>query len=188
MKNWQRSVLLLAFALGACATAVGQVPPPSEAHLGGKTIFITRHMQKAEGSDPPLNREGAENAERLADMLEDKNISAIFATSTRRAMETAAPLAKRRNIAISVYDPRNPQALVTALAPNGGAVLIVGHSNTVHDLVERFGGLPPDQLAEDDYGRVFEINSRGGVREFSVSCSGRTPGKAPTGESVPCPQ
>lgn len=169
MKNWRESVLLAAFALGGCTASTMLPPAKSGASSDGKTIFVTRHMQKAEGNDPPLSREGAVSAERLADILADENVSAIFATSTRRAMETAAPLSNRTGMAVTAYDPRDPQLLVTAVAASKGSVLIVGHSNTVHDLIERLGGQPPIQLADDDYGRVFVIDAKGNVREFKVS-------------------
>lgn len=133
-------------------------------------IFVTRHMQKAEGNDPPLSSEGAAAATRLADALAGKGVTAIFATQTLRAMQTAAPLASRTGVPITPYDPGDPQALVTTIASNNtGAVLIVGHSNTVHDLVDRLGGTPPPPLSEHDYGRVFVIDEKGGVTEFKVS-------------------
>ena len=39
-----------------------------------------------------------------------------------------------------------------------GAVLIVGHSNTVPDLVPRFGGVPAPVIGDDDYGTIFIVN------------------------------
>lgn len=126
-------------------------------------------MQKAEGADPSLSAEGAANAERLAKALADKGIAAIFATPTRRAMETAAPTARRTGVEITPYDPRDPQSLAAAVYAARGAVLVVGHSNTVPDLVARFGGrTPPAPLTEQDYGTVFVVDAEGGVETFEV--------------------
>lgn len=144
-------------------------PPKPGASSPTKTIFVTRHAHKAEGNDPPLSPEGAASAERLADILANENVSAIFATSTRRAMETAAPLSGKTGVAITAYDPRDPRLLVLSATANAGSVLIIGHSNTVHDLIGRLGGQPPAQLTEDDYGRVFVIDANGSVSEFKVS-------------------
>ena len=99
-------------------------------------------------------------------MLADKGISAIYATPTRRAMETAAPLSKKTGVAISEYDAKNPETLVASVAENDGAVLVVGHSNTVPDLVVRFGGRSQPQMTDQDYGTVFLIDAAGDVHEF----------------------
>ena len=162
------AVLSAVFMLGGCVAAIPASVP--EAQGAERLVYVTRHMQKLGGDDPSLSAEGAAAAERLADALENKGISAIFATSTRRAMETAAPLALRTEVQVTAYDPRDPQALVAAAAASPGAVLVVGHSNTVHDLVARFGGrTPPAPLTEQDYGTVFVISATGGVDVFELN-------------------
>lgn len=168
MKSWWTTILVAAFALWGCAP----MPASQSIEAGassGKIVYVTRHMNKADGTDPSLSPDGAKAAERLAAALADKGVSAIFATPTRRTMETAAPLARRLGIATSAYDPANPAALVSSVAASAGSVLIVGHSNTVHDLIARLGGKPPVPLEDDDYGRVFAIDATGGTREFRVN-------------------
>jgi phosphohistidine phosphatase SixA len=120
-----RSLLALFLAL---ILAGGTIPQPANA---ADTVFVMRHLQKADGADPQLSAEGAANAQRLAGMLAKSGIKAIFATPTRRAMETAQPLAAKLAIPVTSYDPANPGELVSKVAAISGAVLIVGHSNTV---------------------------------------------------------
>lgn len=168
MKIGWTVILVAAFALWGCVAA----PAPHSTDAGaspGRTVYVTRHMNKAAGTDPALSPEGVQAAERLAAALEDKGVSAIFATSTRRAMETAAPLARQMGIVTTTYDPANLASLASSVAASSGSVLIVGHSNTVHDLVARLGGKPPVPLKDDDYGRVFAIDANGGTREFKVN-------------------
>lgn len=162
-----------AATLAACAAAPAGLAPadaidatPAAAQ---KTIFVIRHLQKGEGPDPSLTTQGAANAQRLADMLQEKKIVAIFATPTRRAMETADPLAQRLAIPVTPYDPRNPQALVAAVAGAAGPVLVVGHSNTVPDLVAAFGGAAPAPLSEEDYGTLFAVEADGDVSTLQVN-------------------
>lgn len=170
MKNFLGSILLGALILGLTACISSQ--SMDDAKAGGiadrQTIYVIRHLQKADGENPPLNSEGAAAAIRLATMLEDKRIRAIYATPALRAEETGAPLARRLGIAMTSYDPRDPQALVDAAGAVDGAVLVVGHSNTVPELVERFGGRPVPQLTEDDYGTIFAIDAAGAVRSIKV--------------------
>lgn len=132
------------------------------------TVYVIRHLQKAAGEDPPLTAEGSAEARRLAWFLERSGIRAIYATPTRRAMETAAPLAARLGIAVTPYDPDDPAALVQAARSVGGNVLVVGHSNTVGDLVASFGGRSPPVLTEEDYGTLFVVGAEGGVSQVAV--------------------
>ncbi|HET7315922.1 MAG TPA: histidine phosphatase family protein [Sphingomicrobium sp.] len=133
-----------------------------------KNVFVIRHLQKGEGADPSLSAQGAANAQRLAAMLKDEGIVAIFATPTRRAMETGAPLAKALGIAVTPYDPSNIAMLAAQVKAAAGPVLIVGHSNTVPDLVALFGGTRPAPLSEEDYGILFEVGADGDVTTAAV--------------------
>jgi probable phosphoglycerate mutase len=62
-------------------------------------LILIRHalplrVQTADGSpaDPPLGREGREQAERLAGWIRSESIDAIYTSPLRRARETAAPV------------------------------------------------------------------------------------------------
>lgn len=127
--------------------------------LSADTVYVIRHLQKATGDDPPLTAEGAAGAQKLSELLAKKKVRAIYATQTKRAMQTAEPLAKRLHLAIQAYDPKDPAALAGRVAKQKGAVLIVGHSNTVPDLVAKVGGKQPAPLADTDYGTVFVVRA-----------------------------
>jgi probable phosphoglycerate mutase len=80
-------------------------PPP-----GATEILLVRHgesepvdpekpFELVDGhGDPPLDPVGVEQAERLADRLAGEEIAAIYVTTLRRTVETAAPLAQRLGI------------------------------------------------------------------------------------------
>ncbi len=144
-------ILLFATILAMLGTA--------QPAVGATQIYIMRHLQKAEGNDPPLSPAGAAEAQELASLLGGSGtITAIFATQTQRAMDTAAPLAKRLGLTVTPYDPDAPQNLVEAVKAIHGAVLIVGHSNTVPDLVTRFGGISAPVIGDEEYGTIFIVN------------------------------
>ena len=123
------------------------------------TVYVIRHLQKAAGDDPPLTSEGAAGAQKLSELLAKKNVTAVYATQTRRAMQTAEPLAKKLGLTVTTYDPKDPAALAEKVAKQKGAALIVGHSNTVPELVAKLGGKQPGPLADTDYGTVFVVRA-----------------------------
>lgn len=162
------SLMIAALALGACATAQRTPGPEGALIAAPKQVFVIRHLQKGQGDDPSLTAEGAAAAQRLGEMLAGEGIAAIFATPTRRAMETAEPLAKRLGLPVTPYNPRDPDALVKAVAAVPGPVLVVGHSNTVAELVGRSGGTPPAPLKEENYGTLFVVEADGDVATLEV--------------------
>lgn len=167
MKSALAGLFLILSAFAAPSAASAQ---PIQASIRvSAPVFVIRHLQKAEGADPSLTAEGHANAERLAAMLKDKGIKAIFATPTRRAMETGEPLAKAFGLTVTPYDPANVGALGAAVKAAAGPVLIVGHSNTVPELVALFGGARPAPIADDQYGTLFEVAPDGTVTSASVS-------------------
>jgi broad specificity phosphatase PhoE len=123
------------------------------------TVYVIRHLQKESGADPALTADGKAGATALADLLADKGIKAIYATETRRAMETGAPLAAKLGVAVTPYEPSNPAALAKAIAGVKGAVLVVGHSNTVPQLVASFGGAEPAPIADDEFGTLYIVHA-----------------------------
>jgi broad specificity phosphatase PhoE len=66
-------------------------------------------------------------------------------------------VAAKLGLTPTVYDPRNPAALAEQVASIRGDVLVVGHSNTVADLVARFGGAPITPPKDTDFGTVWSI-------------------------------
>jgi len=81
MKRNGGLLLLAVLAAGGCVARDSR-PAAAEAAPTAlqKQVFVVRHLQKAQGDDPPLSAEGAANAQRLAELLAGKGIVAIFAT------------------------------------------------------------------------------------------------------------
>ena len=141
--------------LSACATADGRAGPGQ--------AFVMRHLQATTGEDPGLTEAGRRNAQLLANWFKKiDQPGAIFVTRYRRSQETAAPLAAKLRIRPIVYDPSNNDVLIEAVKAKGGNVLIVGHSNTVPDIVERLGGARPAPIQHHEHGDIWRVSERGG--------------------------
>ncbi len=125
-------------------------------------------MRKGEGEDPSLSAAGAQEAERLAALLKDRGIAAIFVTPTKRSRETAQPLATVTGAPIETYDPRDNAALAQRAAAIPGSILIVGHSNTVPDIVAALGGLRPAPLTHHDFGDLWLVEPGGATLKLRI--------------------
>ena len=82
-------------------------------------------------------------------------------TPSDRARDTAAPLARARGITPEEYDPLAYPALVARVRGEAGPALIVGHSNTVPDIVATLGGTKPGPLAHPDFGDIWTVTPAG---------------------------
>jgi broad specificity phosphatase PhoE len=123
------------------------------------TIFFVRHAEKAEGAgnDPDLSEAGHARAESLANTLKDAGISAVFVTELKRTQQTAAPLAKMLHLDPAIVPAKDLAALIAKLRASTGNALVVGHSNTVPDLIKAFGIATPIQIADGDYDNLFVL-------------------------------
>jgi phosphohistidine phosphatase SixA len=164
----RRGGFLLALAgaammLSGCATSAGQAAAEAPA------IYVMRHLEKGEGADPGLSAAGAANAARLAAWFEGRaKPRAIYVSTTRRARETAAPLAARLGLTPKAYNPADTPALLAQVRAEPGSVLVVGHSNTVPDIVAALGGTRPEPIADTDYGAIWMVAQDGRTERLAL--------------------
>lgn len=130
------------------------------------TIFLLRHAEKAAsgGTDPNLSVAGQKRAKRLAHVLKDAGISKIFVTEFKRTQQTAAPLATTLNLTPNIIPAQNSPLLITRLRASSGNVLVVGHSNTIPQVIAGLGITTPIQIGENDYDNLFVLLRRGTPR------------------------
>ena len=137
-----------------------------------QTYYIVRHAEKAvpvEGSnmmanDPPLSDAGKARAQSLKELLKDKDIAYIYSTNTIRTRTTVEPLSQLSGITIQTYGPKPDSAFIQQLRSLNKNVLIVGHSNTVDDIVNMLCGekkLPGD-LPDSEYDNLFIVTKKNG--------------------------
>ena len=69
---------------------------------GPTTVFVVRHGEPTQGSniDPALSDAGNQQAERLAEWLMPEWPAAVYASTMRRAVQTAEPLARRLGVEV----------------------------------------------------------------------------------------
>jgi broad specificity phosphatase PhoE len=159
MRRFAALLSLLLSVLPLCANA-GVGPPDT-------VVVVVRHAEKAtdDPKDPTLSEAGQARAQRLAAALRGLRPAAAYATQYRRTQMTAAPTALGNGFEVTVrpIDASNEATYAADLAhdirqgPPGRAVLVVGHSNTVPDVVKAFTGSEPEPIADDEFDRVYVV-------------------------------
>lgn len=146
----RRRTLLLALI---CLFVVAAARPASAA------IFVVRHAEKQteeNGKEVPLSEAGRARAVRLAAILRDAKIVAVYSTDTVRTLATGEPVARAAHVQPVLYDAAGPEAM-NALATRirrehpSDNVLVVGHSNTVGPLIRALGAAEPVEVRGDEY-------------------------------------
>jgi broad specificity phosphatase PhoE len=140
-----------------CAALAALSLLPGLAAAEPSAIYLVRHGEKLAGQDPELSPRGLERARHVAAILHRAGVTAIFSTPTARTRQTAAPLAQQTGVAVQLYDPAAPRALVEKVRGLSGAVVVVGHSNTLPELVKLFGGAPGAEIADDEFDRLYQL-------------------------------
>ncbi|MDH3403945.1 MAG: histidine phosphatase family protein [Acidobacteriota bacterium] len=171
-------------------------------------LLLARHAEKeAETGNPDLSPRGLERAEALAGVAESWRARAVYATDFCRTAQTALPLARRLGVPIVVQRSGSPAAGLDGCSPPisapvffldpvdrsaegllrwvleqhaGQAVLIVGHSNTVPEMLSALG-VGEFEIADDQYDRLFLVtyDSERGARVVERSYGEReTPAAA----------
>jgi phosphohistidine phosphatase SixA len=142
------------------------------------TFVVVRHANwKDDGSDdPPLTEAGKLRARRLADLLFSYGGVATYATRFRRAKDTARPTAELWKVPVTTYDATVPPAdLINQIKRQHptGAILIVGHSDTLPGIIEELCRCQIDPIPDSDYATRYQIALRPDSTVISVQ---RDPG------------
>ena len=93
----------------------------------------------------------------LAALLKDAKIAAIFTTEYKRTRDTAQPLAAATGVAAAAIDSKDAAGLIDKVKASAGNVLVVGHSNTVPDIIKALGVSEPVAIADDQFDNLFVV-------------------------------
>jgi phosphohistidine phosphatase SixA len=108
------------------------------------TIILIRHAERddlGEDPNPSLNEAGKKRAQKLLHVLGSAGIKAIYTSHYIRTKETAEPLATRLNLVATVIDEPSKIKNDIMAKHKGETVLVVGHTDTVPELINLLGGI-----------------------------------------------
>lgn len=124
-----------------------------------QTIIVVRHAERAGGTaaDVGLSEAGQCRAEHLAVMLYDAGITRIYTSEVARTQQTAAPLAAKLHLTPETVPAKDTAALLSKLRGGKGNALVVGHSNTVPEIVKELGAGATTPMADTEFDRMYVV-------------------------------
>ena len=131
------------------------------------TVVLIRHADRAVSTDrnPGLSPAGHQRAGELVRVLDHLDVVAgpdvIFATQYRRTQETAEPLAKALQLPVQIVEADDIIGLAERILAEhkGKVVLVIGHSNSIPQLIREFHGskkLAP--IEKDEYDNLYVLS------------------------------
>jgi broad specificity phosphatase PhoE len=150
-----KSFVLCAFVLFLLFSAFRFESSPDK--VEPTTLIIVRHAEKNNETDTTtLTPQGYDRANRLAQWLQNIDLAAIYATPYVRMKLTAAPVSVQKNLPVREYLPKEISEIERIIsAHRGQKVLVVGHGNFIHEIVNHYCGSALGQLT--GYNDIFVL-------------------------------
>ncbi len=108
------------------------------------TYYFIRHAEKdrsnPDNKDPELNQAGLGRAIRWAEVFDPVALDAIYSTNFERTEMTAAPTVVKKNLVLQYYDLKDLEIEQFKETNLGKNVLVVGHSNSIPEFVNKMIG------------------------------------------------
>jgi broad specificity phosphatase PhoE len=126
-------------------------------------VFIVRHAEKKSSDDnATLSDAGLKRAGDLRRALSSVDLKAVYRTEYERTRQTAAPAAAARHltpIELKAGDVKGLAKQLLARSPLED-VLVVGHSDTIPNLLHELGVSTRAAIASGDYDNLFIVAPR----------------------------
>ena len=108
------------------------------------TYYFIRHAEKdrsdSANENPHLTDIGKQRAEHWNEVFKNIDFDVVYSTNYNRTKETAQPTALKNKLELVLYGPKTIDISKFLKETEGKNILVVGHSNTTPDFVNRILG------------------------------------------------
>lgn len=152
-----KKLLILLLAVALIKSADAQQEP------GVTRIFIVRHAEKESGKDPVLTPAGNARAGDLMRALQFEDVQKIYVSQYKRTQMTADSMHLQLNIKTVQYTADTVcDNLVNTIMEHrdfGKTILIVAHSNTIPQIIRKFGvtDYPFGDIPDNEFDNLFLV-------------------------------
>ncbi|MEJ1222135.1 SixA phosphatase family protein [Sediminicola sp. 1XM1-17] len=166
MKIKKLLVLVLCFSFFIGCKEEKVVEQPMESVV--TTFYLIRHAEKdrsnPDNTDPELNQDGLGRSIRWAEVFDLIPLDEIYSTDYERTTMTAAPTAVKKELTLKYYDPKDLDVDQFIVDNMGKNVLIVGHSNTTPEFVNKLiGSQKYEEIDDYDNSNLFIVQIVNGI-------------------------
>ena len=122
------------------------------------TLLVLRHADRV-AQATGLSAAGLARAQEIVHVGEKAGIQGIYQSDTDRSRQTAAPIATALGITPVEITASDVTGLVNHIFANhrGETVLVVGHSNTVPQIITAVGGPVLADIPDDEFDNLFTV-------------------------------
>ncbi|MBD0370742.1 MAG: histidine phosphatase family protein [Pyrinomonadaceae bacterium] len=167
MKKLFLPILLI---LALCASVSGI--QSTDEGFKATTVILVRHAERADAprEDPPLTEAGVARSQKLAALLAGAGVKAIYTSQYSRTKQTAEPLAKQLGLTITPVTLQSKQSnprevseqsirqIVDKIMERAGeTALVIGHVNSVPDVIRMLGGDVVPTMDEKRFDDLFIV-------------------------------
>jgi broad specificity phosphatase PhoE len=125
------------------------------------TVFIVRHAERADAKDDAslLSRRGKKRAKLLSAVLAGVPLKAVYSTEYKRTQQTGEPTAAAKGLSVTVTDSEKAPELGAELKakPPTEDVLVVGHTDTIPDILKALGVPGELKIPSEEYDNLFLV-------------------------------
>lgn len=127
-------------------------------------VILVRHAEAAQSSsgDPDLSPAGEKRVARLgallSDVLGERKVDYLYAADTRRAQQTAAPVANEFKLPINILASSDWSGLAARIRREhrGKTVVVVGYATTLPGVINQLSGSDL-AMAEDEFDAIYIV-------------------------------
>ena len=122
------------------------------------TVLLLRHGDKL-GNQDQLSPAGQARAQELVHVAQKAGVAAIYHSEFQRTRQTAEPLANVLGLVPVQFAAADVQLLVDDILQQhrGATVLVVGHSDSIPQVIAALGGPTLANLASDEFDNLFVL-------------------------------
>lgn len=128
------------------------------------SVFIVRHAERADAKDDAslLSRRGKKRARLLRSVLAGVPLKAVYATEYKRTQQTGEPAADSKGLKVTVTDSEKAVELAALLKakPAEEDTLVVGHTDTIPDILKGLGVEAEVKIPAGEYDNLFIVTPR----------------------------